>query len=59
MEQAAHIRRSCAAKRHYGSRGQARRAKRIMAQATRRVFTIYRCRYCGDLHITHTKRHYT
>lgn len=56
MEQAAHIRRSCASKRHYASRGAARRAKRIMAAIKRQVFSIYRCNYCGGWHITHTKR---
>lgn len=56
MNEVAHIRRSCSEKRHYTSRGQARRAKRIMASLKRQVFSIYRCSYCGSFHITHSKR---
>jgi ribosomal protein L32 len=58
MDQAAHIHRSCATKRHYASRSAARRAKRIMAALKRQVFSIYRCAYCGNWHITHSKRHF-
>jgi hypothetical protein len=46
---------SCTRKIPYATRGEAKRAKRIMASKKREVFSIYRCPYCLEWHIAHRR----
>jgi rubrerythrin len=47
--------RSCGVKRKYHTKGEARRAKRVLRRVSGDVLDVYRCRACGWLHLGHRR----